>query len=639
MLQAIRDKAQGWIAWAIVILISIPFALWGIQEYLGVGGDPVVASVDGDEITERTLDERTREMRQSMRASLGDAYRADLLPEALLRQQALDTLIEQRLLIDRAGDWNLRASDAQVRGYIASMEAFQRDGRFDRPTYEASVRNLGYSTAGFEEGVRTDLLLLQISRGIRNSTFVTDRDIAERIALNDERRRLAFARVAAADFVDEVEVDAAALRAFYDANTERYRTPEQVRVSYLLLDSDSLGELVRVDEASLRQYFEDHRTEFVLREERAMRHILVAVPPGADAAARSQAEQEALDLLQRLRAGEEFAALAREYSDDPGSAQNGGDLGWVERGLMVPDFEEAGFALEQGAISEPIETEFGFHLIQVTDIRGGSDAGFDELRGEVEAAYRRFEAENLYFDYAERLAQVAYENPGSLAPAAESLGLEVATTDWLTREASLPPPLDSPRVVNAAFSEDVLGAGNNSELLEVGPLAAVVLRVSEHRPAGVEPFDEIRAQIEQDFKAEQAAERAREAGEAALERLASGSSALPDLARDRNWTLHEEATVGRRADGVPRAVLAEAFSLAPPAAGTTAHAGVRLDNGDYALIAVSGVEKGEPGDLADADREEIRGQLRGRMADVQYRDFNASLRRKADIEVALQTGE
>ena len=633
MLQAIRDKAQGWIAWAIVILISIPFALWGIQEYLGVGGEPVVAIVDGEEITQRMLDQRTRDFRESMRFSLGDNYDPDLFDDSTLRPQVLDAMVEEMVLSKRAEDWNLRTSDAQARGFIASIPAFQRDGRFDQQSYESAVRNRGMSRAGFEQSVRQEMAVSQLRSGVRDTVFVTDEELRTRVRLSEQQRSLRFARVPADAYRDEVEVTKDKLRSFYEANLDRYRTPERVKLNYLMLDEQRLKGLVDVSEQTLRQYFEDHKAEFIAREERATRHILIAVPPGADEDAVAEARAKAQDVLEQLRAGGDFAALAKEYSDDPGSSETGGDLGWVERGVMVPAFEAAAFALAEGALSDLVRTDFGFHIIQVTDIRGGSDAGFAELRNEVEAAYRKFEAENLYFDYAERLAESAYEDSVSLTPAAETLALEIQATDWVTRSGGLAPPLDSPKVISAAFSDDVLVEGHNSELIELGPLQAVVVRIAEHEPAGVKAFDEHLATIEQDFIQQQAAQAAAEAGAQALASLRSGEATLQRLADERGWPLQEPGVVGRDNTELPAPVVSQAFRVQPPEAGATRYTGVATAEGDYVVIAVSEVLGGELKSLPEERRQRIAEQAAGQLADAQMQDLTQSLRNRADIEI------
>jgi peptidyl-prolyl cis-trans isomerase D len=633
MLQAIREKAQGWIAWAIVILISIPFALWGIQEYLGVGAEPEVAVVDGEPVTERMLDQRVRDFRESLRVSLGDSYRSDLFEEKALKEQVREAMIEELVLVKHAADWNLRTADAQARGFIASIPAFQRDGGFDQLAYETAVRNRGMSRSGFEQSVLQDLAVGQLRAGVRDTVFVTEAALAERVRLGKERRTVAYARVAADAYRDEVQGSEEELRRYYDNNLDRYRTPERVRLGYLVLDAATLTGFIEASEDDLRAYFDAHRSEFMAREERSMRHILIAVPPGADETAEQAAYDQAAELLAQIRDGADFASLAEEHSGDPGSAANGGDLGWVERGVMVEPFEEAAFALGEGEVSELVRTDFGIHIIQVTGLRGGSEAGFGELRDQVDAAFRKFEAENLYFDYAERLAESAYENAASLEPAAEALGLKVQLSDWITREAVLPGVLGSPRVANAAFSEDVLVEGNNSELIEVGPQQAVVVRVVEHEPAGVKPFDAHRAEIEDDYRDAMASQAAEKAGAGVLEQLNQGALSLSALAADKGWALEESKQVDRESFDLPAEVLAGAFTTAPPEAGAAAHVGVTAANGDYLLIAIESVEYGDVGALADADGAALKAQTEQQLAAAQLGYFVDRLKANTKVEL------
>lgn len=633
MLQAIREKAQGWIAWAIVILISIPFALWGIQEYLGVGGEPEVAVVNGEPVTQRMLDQRTRDLREQMRFALGDSYSPELLDDATLKPQVLDAMIQERVLVDAAHDWNLRASDAQTRGVIASIPAFLRDGRFDQNAYDAALRNRGMTRAMFEESVRQDLAVSQVQDGIQSSAFVTEQALATRVRLLDEKRHVAYARIPAAAYADRIEVTSEKLRDFYDRNADMFRTPERVKLEYLVLDATRLSEFVEVDEQTLQQYFADHRAEFVAREERALRHILIAVNPGADDATIEAARSKASDIREDLIAGGDFAELAAAHSDDPGSAGNGGDLGWVERGVMVPEFEAAGFALEQGATSEPVKTDFGFHLIQVTDLRGGDQADFEQVRSDVEAAYRKFEAETLYFDYAERLAESAYENSDSLAPAAEALELAVKTTGWVTRSDILDGPLASPKVVNLAFSDDVLLERHNSELIEVGDQLAVVIRVAEYAPAGLKDFDQNRDQIEERYRDEATAEAAAATGEEALQALRSGTGSLADTASTHAWQFNEKKEMARNADGLPAEVIRAAFALSPADGSGSRYTGVAADSGDYFVIELVGVNGGSLDSVGVAERPLLAEQVATQRGAVELEYLMRSLRSRADVEL------
>ncbi len=629
MLQAIRDKAQGWIAWAIVILISIPFALFGIQEYLGSGADPVVAEVAGIEITESELENSMRDFRESMRISLGDAYRQELFEGEAFRSQVLDRLINESLLRQAADDWNMRGSDAQIRAYIQSIPAFQNQGRFDSAMYEAAVRNRGLSNAGFEDLVRQELVLRQLQNGVSTGSFITDSELLEQVRLSDQQRSIAFARIPMSAFNDAQQVSEEDAQRHYENNPGDYRVPERVKLAYLSLNVEGLMPLVEVDEQKLREYFGEHRSEFFVEEERKVRHILI----GSETGTEEEQRAKALDLLEQLREGADFAELAKNNSDDPGSAANGGDLGWVNRGVMVKPFEDSAFSLAPETLSEPVKTDFGYHILQVTEVRGGSDATFEQMLPQVEEAYRRFQAEELFYDYHERLANAAYENPDSLVPAAETLDLRVEQTDWISRGSGLPMAIDHSKVLNAAFSEDVLVNGNNSDVLDLEPTESVVVRVLQHEPETIKPFETVREEVVEAAAAALASEKAASKGAEVIEELRAGSM-LAAIADSNDWTF-KDAKVSRNSSDVPAEVIDASFALTPPEEGAKAHTGVVSAEGDYFVIAINAVEQGEAGANAAADK--IRQQrLESLMGSAEFDGMLEALRARAGLEIVRE---
>ncbi len=630
MLQAIREKAQGWIAWAIVILISIPFALFGIQQYLGVSSDPVVASVDGTDITVRQLERRVRELRDSMRQRLGPAFNADIFSDKLLKPQVLQAMIDETLLRQAADDWGMRVSDEQVAAYIRSLPGLQNGGKFDMRLYEATVRSRGLTKAGFEALVREEMIRAQQQSGIRDTAIVTHTDLAEQVRLGEQRRQIRYVRIPADGFLDVESIDDEEARQYYERSQRDYQVPERVKLAWILLDVKDLADEVPVDDEKVRQYFEDHRGEFVAEQERRVRHILIPVE-GDDDQARQQAEQ----LIEQLRQGADFAALAKEHSKDPGSAADGGDLGWVNRGVMVKPFEDAVFAARPGEITGPVKTEFGYHIIEVTEVRGGAEASFEQVRDKVEAAYRRAQAEEIYYERLERLADLAYETPDSLAPAAEALGLKIQHSDWVTRNGGLPLAIESPKVVGAAFSDEVLGEGNNSDVIELAPTRAVVVRVEEHEEAMVKPFEEVKDEVRQAAARAKASDKARSEGEKRLTELREGGD-LDGLAKANGWEL-KQATVGRRGgEGAPAEVARAAFDVLRPADGKPAYGGVVSANGDYFLVAVDQVIDGDLEALDQAQREQRLARLRQVLGSTEFRGVLQALRARADIEVMLK---
>ncbi|HSO78694.1 MAG TPA: SurA N-terminal domain-containing protein, partial [Chromatiaceae bacterium] len=423
MLQEIRERAQGWIAWGVVILISIPFAFWGIQSYMGGGTEPVVATVNGAEITARSFDRQVEETRMRLRERLGAAYRPELFEEQALRAQVLEGMIQEQLLLQVSHDMGLRASNRELQAAILSNPAFQRDGRFDKATYDRMLELQGTSGPQYEESLRQRIVGTQLQRAVTASELATDFEMAEAIRLDRQQRRLAYLRVSKAGFLDNAPVPEEELQAWYQAHADRYLSPERVKLSYLVLDAATLDAGQPVDEEALRRQYDEEIERFREPEQRRARHILVTLAAGADAAAEAEAKARIEAIQGRLAAGDDFATLARELSQDPGSAPQGGDLGMFGKGVMDPAFEQASFSLETGTTSEPVRSQFGYHLIQVTEIQPETLKAFEEVREQLVAEAARGGAEAVFYDMAERLANLVYENPDSLEPAAEALGL------------------------------------------------------------------------------------------------------------------------------------------------------------------------------------------------------------------------
>lgn len=628
MLQAIRDKAQGWIAWAIVILITIPFALWGIQEYLGVDSDPTVAEIDGVEITERDLERRISNVRENLRAQFGNNFNAEVFSDERLKPQVLEGMIDEVVLDQAMEDWNMRASDAQVRWYISTMEAFQRNGKFDVALYESLLRNQGLSPAGFELSVRRDFVKQQLQNAINNGLFVTKAEIADRIRLQEEKRSLSYIKIPATEFASSIEVSDEAANTFYQNNTNAFKTPERVKISYVLLDLETLSQQVTVNEEALQDFFEQNSADFIVPEERKLRHILINATAQSSTEDEAAALAKATELQAQLAEGADFAALAKENSDDAGSAEQGGDLGWVMPGVMVKPFEDAAFALNAGEMSDVIRTEFGFHVIQVDDVRGGGQAGYDEVRYDVEERYRKREAEDLFYDYAERLADTAYETPDSLEPAANAVGLTVQTSDWLTRNSQPPAGLDTPKVINLAFSEDVL-QGNNSELIEIEAEKSVVIRVQEHEAESVKPLADVADEVKKLLVAEKSAEAAAARGKELQQQLEAGS-ALSDVAGA--YKVEKADAIGRNDRTLPAEITVKAFSVAPPEEKSSVLGTVTAE-GDYYVMVIEKAEQGDSAKLAETEQAALVSRLVSQQSQVQLDALTQSLRNKAGVSI------
>jgi peptidyl-prolyl cis-trans isomerase D len=631
MLQEIRERAQGWVAWAIVILISIPFALWGIQSYLGVGGEPVVAKVNGQEISERQFSQNVQRTRMQLRDRLGAAYDAELFGGQRLREQVLDGMIRDAVLLDASYAMGLRVSDAAVRGAILSEPAFLLDGNFDNETYRRVLQLQGLSPAGYEEQLRRRLLSTQLARAVTGTEFVSPAAIDSATRLLRQKRALDYVVLERARFIPEAAPSAEEIETFYADNQALFETPEQVRVSYLLLDAAKLATVTEVpDEEALRATYEERIDEFMEPAQRRIRHILLAVPADADESAAGEVREKALALRERILAGEPFAAVAEEASEDPGSAAAGGDLGLVGRNVMDPAFEQAAFGLELNTVSEPVRSRFGYHLIEVTEVQGGEVKPFEAVRDELAREASSGQSEAAYFDVAERLASLAYESPDSLIPAAETLDMEIQTSDWFDRSGG-EGVLASPKVTGAAFSEDVLTMGNNSELIEPDPevMQAIVLRVDDHRPASVRPLDEVRDQVVELIQQRKSSEAAMSAASSMVVRLQSGET-LAAAAGD--FEVKTPGLVERNAPEVPAAVLELAFSMPRPGAGAPRFDSVETGAGDAVVVVLTQVVDGDPAALDQAAREAEARLLSDTLARSAYEHLLDDLQSRAKIE-------
>jgi peptidyl-prolyl cis-trans isomerase D len=631
MLQTIRDRAQGWFAWLIVFLITIPFALWGIQEYVGGGTEPEVATVNGTPITERAFEERFRDFRNRLRNQLGASYRPELFDDAVLRQEVLDAMIRDEVLRQTAERLGLRAGDAMVRSAIGEIPAFNVGGSFNQLAYEQGLRTQGMTPVIFEEQVRQDLVQRQLSQAVAGSEPVSDAELAEYVRLNEQRRDLAWMMIPASEFTAAVALNEGEAKAHYDSHQADYLSPEQVKLQYIELDLDHIAATLQADEAALRSYYEEHLNDYQSPEQRRASHLLVGVEEGAEGTVLEAARGKAQAALQRVRDGAAFAEVAKEVSEDPGSAEQGGDLGFFEKGVMDPAFETAAFALQPGEISELVQSRFGFHIIQLNEVRPAAGKPFEEAVGDVRKAYLKGEAERLFYDFADRLGNIAYEQSGSLSPAAENLGLELQESDWIVRGGGAG-IFANPKVQRSAFSEEVLGQRINSEAIELSNDHLVVLRVLDHKDASAQPFEEVQARIEEQLKQEKAAALAKAKGTEWVGRL-QGGSALAALATEEGRSVEQQEGARRNSPEVPREVLQLGFRLERPAEGAVSVGDVAMSNGDVALVTLQKVTDGTLDEMSDDEKKRLRATLGRSKGQATFDHLAQELRAAATIVI------
>lgn len=629
MLQTIRERAQGWIAWVIVVFISIPFALWGIQSYLGVGSEPVVATVNGTEITTRELDDHYRNFRVHLRDQLGAVYRPELFDDQTMRGQVLDRMIRNTLLIQTAESLGLRVSDRELRSAILSDPAFQKDGRFDKATYRRMLELQGQTPHQYEDALRRKIVSTQLARAIVATEVLLDGELAEAIRLDRQQRRLSLVSVPKSAFLDDTPVSDEEITAYYESHRSQFQIPERILVRYLVLDAQSIAPAEIPGEQELRERYQAERDRFTRPEKRRVRHILIALDAGADMAEETAAKANITEIRERIAGGEDFAAVTKELSQDPGSAERGGDLGLIQQELLDPPFAEVAFALPMGRLSEPIRTRFGYHLIEVTAIDPQQTKPFEAVRSELIADLEQRSGERLYFELAERLANLSYESPDSLEPAAAALDLELQTSDWIDRFAG-EGLLAHPKILAAAFSNEVLVAGHNSDLIEPDPdrLQAVVLRVLEHEEATAKPLDRVRDEIAAILHDQRAAAAAAAKAAELMDALATGED--PAVVSG-DYQVEKFGLTTRDATQIPAQIRDFAFALVRPDQGGISYGSLSIDGGDSAVVILTEVVDGSLQGLDEVLGKRTREDLARGIGGAYYAGLVADLESRAAI--------
>jgi len=617
----------------LLMLLIIPsFVLFGVEGYSSFRqGSEVVARVGNTDITRPELDAAHRQEVDRLMASVPGLDRA-LLESAASRQATLERLIDERVLAQAAQDGLFLTTDQRLARELTqdpNIAALRKDdGTLDVARYRDLLRAQGLTPEQFEAGVRADLARRQVALGVTQSALVPDSVAQAALRAFFEQREVQVARFLPTDFRARVQLTDADLDAHYQAQAARYQSPEQVDVEYLVLDLPSVMRSVTVSEADLRSYYEQNQAQGAQQEQRRASHILLLADAGAPAEEKARVRAQAEALLAELRAAPgRFAELAKARSQDPGSAPRGGDLDFFGRGAMVKPFEDAVYALQKGQISDVVETEFGFHLIQLTDLRRPQPELFDSARPRLEEELKRQLAQRRYAEAAEDFSNLVYEQGDSLAPAAQKLGLTVRSAQGVLR-SGLPVPgadpvLQQPRLLQALFSSESIARKQNTEALEVGPSQLVSARVVAHRTAQQRPLAEVLPQVREAVLAERSQALAREEGQARLaawQADATGATGLSPAQR-----------VSRaNPQGLPAAALTAALA-APAGPSVSAWTGVDLGAQGYWVIRVNRVLDREPPVAAQAAQE--RQQLVQLWAQAETRAYLQALRTRYKAEI------
>ncbi|MEX0603729.1 MAG: SurA N-terminal domain-containing protein [Marinobacter sp.] len=617
MLQDIRENAQGTIAKIIIGLLIVSLSIWGMDAIIGgFSGEPEVATVNGEDITEREF-LRVVQMERQRRLSDMDSPDPALLDDDRIRTEVLEALVREEIMSQDAAAQGLELADEDIDRLITQMPQFQVDGQFDSDRFVMVVRNMGMGVGEFRRAMRNQLVINQIRSGLTQSGVVAPAVVDNLLRLQNQTRDFRTVALDAGSVSSEVTISEEEIEAFYQNNPSRFTVPETVVAEYVTLSLSELAESEQVSDEQVADLYESRAPDMASEERRAS-HVLIE--DSGDAA------DQLAEIQEKLGEGEDFAALAKRYSDDTVSAKDGGDLGFASRGMFDSAFEEALFSLETGEVSEPVETSFGTHIIKLVDIRQSDAPPLAAMEEELRRELAEDAAGKRYAEMRSELADMAYSE-GNLTGPAEELGLEVQEQAGVTREGG-EGPFEHPGLVRQLFSGDVLQDKFNTELIDVGNNESVVARVKSYQPQGQRDLADVRDQIREQLMQQKVRERLTERARDVIAKLQDGES-LADLGLEAgNWTTHEATGRGNRS--LAPDVLRSAFTLErPPEDGVTY--GLAEGSDSAVIIALDGVTDGD-GKANEAERAQMQQFLANQQAQREYLAYQQYLRDRADIE-------
>lgn len=626
MLQTIRNNSQSILAKVIVGLIAITFALFGVESLVSLtSGSNAPATVNGEEISERQLLQGVELQRRQLLSQMGENADPTLLDDNVISQMVLDSLIEQSVLTQAAQAQNLVYSDRMIDQALVTTPAFQVDGKFDRAQFEAMLRNAGFTPLTYRDLMRTEKMIEQMRTAYLLSAFSVDNELERVVSLDRQKRDLSYFTLSVEDAKASIQISDDEAKSYFADRRADFKTDETVIIEYLLLDKTKMLDDIEVSDAEIQTKYDALVANFEGQEERKSAHILIEISDDRDAAA---AEEKAKAIAERIKAGESFAELAKAESDDPGSAESGGDLGFNGKGLFVPEFEEALFALEKGQVSEPVRTDYGYHIIRLDDVKTTEAPSLAEAKADLKYDVLREKVEGVYVDRLNQLSDISY-SAGDLIEPAEALGMEIQTSAPFSRLGGSDEITSNAKVVAAAYGDEVLKEGVNSTPVELDSSRTVVLRLKQHDLPREQSFEEVADQVKAQLLNERVAQTLDTQAEEILAALRDGAE-LSAQAGERK--LNTLAGVDRGQRDLPQEVRQEAFKLPQPAEGAASYAVVSLADGGRAVVAVTGVTQGAADDLKDNERQAMRSVLGNRSGQKVYQDLVAELNAKAQIE-------
>ena len=626
MLEDIREKSQGLTAKIILGLIILTFAVAGVGSYTN-SVDTSVATVNGEAISQQAFNKAYQAQRGRMAQQFGEMFDTlsnDANYMANFRQGVLDNLINEKLIDQNSEALAIRVSDARLKETIRKMPEFQVDGVFDNNRYLAIINQAGFfQSSNFRDYLRVEMTRRQLSQALVATEFNLPYQEKLQLALQNQTRDIRFATISAEQFKAKVELTDEEINNYYLANQARFENKKQVKVDYISLNVTDIAKGINVTDAELTKYYQENLASFTETEQRRISHILIEFTDGnaEDEAAKTQAQA----VLTRLEQGEDFAALAKEVSNDTFSGENGGDLDWLESGVMEESFDDAALALANiGDYSQLVITSFGYHVLKLTDYKAEAIQSFEDVQADLRIKLGNELAQDKFFALQQEMARISFEFPDSLEDAASEVNVVIQTSPWLLSSGNSV-PFDQAKVIEAAFSDIVLQDNMNSDLIEVNDDVALVLRLNTFQAANVKPLMEVEAQIKDILVNQKATEQAQQTVDALLADFNAGTDITAQLTA-LNTSFVSKAKVARYSPEIDQSISRAAFVLPHPVNGGISASTVALSNGDLALVEVTAVDVRE-----SAANPNLAQQQTSQLAQSAYQSFVNSLKVDAEI--------
>jgi peptidyl-prolyl cis-trans isomerase D len=609
----------------LVVLIVPPFALFGVDWYFrGGDGTDQVARVGGTRITQQEFGQALRQRQEQLRQMTGGKVDQAMLDSPEVRRAVLEQLIDERVSYSAALKSGITVPVAELQSAIVDIPAFKdSNGKFSPERYRDLLRAQGMTEGAFESSLRKDMIINRNRELFAGTAFLPNAVVDRLYKLRKQQREVSQLVLEPGQYAGQVKVSDAEIKAFYDAHKQEFELPEKVKLEYVMLTQEAALKQVSVSDEELKKAFEERGSQLQKPEERRASHILIAVPQSATPEQKNKAKEKAQALFaEAKKSPKNFAALAKKNSEDPGSAVEGGDLGWAPRGRMVKPFDDAMFGMKAGDIVGPIETQFGYHIIKLNEIRAAETPSFEALKPKLEEEVRKAKAARLFAQQADEFANLVYDQPDSLKPVVEKFKLTPQTTGWVTRQGGDMPLLNNEKLMRSIFSDNAIKRHQNTEAVEVAPNVMIAARVLEHEPVKERPLDEVRAQIVATLTQEKAGEMARKEGEALLEKLRKGGDTSAKWSTSQ--TVSRESREGLHPEAAAAVFSADASKL-------PAYVGLAVPGGRYVIYRVSKVIDVDSVD--PEQRKQIAKQLEPIAGQENLAARMGSLKQNADVKI------